>query len=111
MRRSFSSWAAVTRASARRHCAQRQLRWGKSGRERSSGRRLALARAVASKDGYSTSHVEHVANHAAMLAEAMELDFAQVKIVKYGAILHNVGKIAIPRPGNLHFFDVRGEFG
>ncbi|MFV2065863.1 MAG: HD-GYP domain-containing protein [Pirellulales bacterium] len=57
---------------------------------------MALARAVASKDGYSNGHVEQVANYAVMLGEAIGLDPADLKIVRYGAILHNVGKIAIP---------------
>ncbi len=57
---------------------------------------MALARAVASKDGYSNSHVEQVANYAVLLANACGLDPAEQKIIKYGSILHNVGKIAIP---------------
>ncbi len=57
---------------------------------------MALARAVASKDGYSNGHVEAVANYAAMLADHLEVDPAESKVIRYGAILHNVGKIAIP---------------
>ncbi|MGI9610456.1 MAG: response regulator [Acidimicrobiia bacterium] len=57
---------------------------------------MALARAVASKDGYAQSHVEHVANVATALGEELEMEAAELKILKYGAILHNVGKIAIP---------------
>ena len=57
---------------------------------------MALARAVASKDGYSSSHVEQVANFAVVLGERLGLDRAQLNIIKYGAILHNVGKISIP---------------
>ncbi len=57
---------------------------------------FALARAVASKDGYSNSHIEEVANYAQQFGEALNLDPAELKIIKYGAILHNVGKIAIP---------------
>jgi putative two-component system response regulator len=57
---------------------------------------LALARAVAAKDGYAHSHLEKVASYAVMLGKAMGLDAAELKIIKYGAILHNVGKIAIP---------------
>lgn len=57
---------------------------------------FALARAVASKDGYSNSHVEEVANYAAKFGEYLQMDPAELKILKYGAILHNVGKIAIP---------------
>lgn len=57
---------------------------------------LALARAVAAKDGYSHSHVEQVAAYAILLGRAVGLDAAELKILKYGAILHNVGKISIP---------------
>lgn len=57
---------------------------------------MALARAVASKDGYSSGHVEHVANFAVMFGQALGMEPAELKILKYGAILHNVGKIAIP---------------
>jgi len=57
---------------------------------------LALARAVAAKDGYAHSHLEKVAACAVMLGKALGLDAAELKILKYGAILHNVGKIAIP---------------
>ena len=57
---------------------------------------LALARAVAAKDGYAHSHLEKVATYAVSLGKIMGLDAAELKIIKYGAILHNVGKIAIP---------------
>lgn len=57
---------------------------------------LALARAVAAKDGYAHSHLEKVASYAVALGKTMGLDAAELKIIKYGAILHNVGKIAIP---------------
>ena len=57
---------------------------------------LSLARAVASKDGYSSGHVEQVANFAVSFGKALGLDSAELKMLRYGAILHNVGKIAIP---------------
>ncbi len=57
---------------------------------------LALARAVAAKDGYAHSHVEKVASCAVDFGRSLGLDSADLKIIKYGAILHNVGKIAIP---------------
>ena len=57
---------------------------------------MALARAVAAKDGYAHSHLEKVATHAVMFGKALGLDSAELKVLKYGAILHNVGKIAIP---------------
>jgi putative two-component system response regulator len=57
---------------------------------------LALARAVAAKDGYAHSHVEKVSAYAVEFGRALRLDTSDLKILKYGAILHNVGKIAIP---------------
>ncbi|MCA9135187.1 MAG: response regulator [Planctomycetales bacterium] len=57
---------------------------------------LSLARAVASKDGYSSGHVEQAANYAVAFGKALGLDAAELKMLRYGAILHNVGKIAIP---------------
>lgn len=57
---------------------------------------LSLARAVASKDGYSSGHVEQVANYAVAFGKALGMDSAELKMLRYGAILHNVGKIAIP---------------
>ena len=57
---------------------------------------LSLARAVASKDGYSSGHVEQVANFAVAFGKSLGLDSSEFKMLRYGAILHNVGKIAIP---------------
>ncbi len=57
---------------------------------------LSLARAVASKDGYSSGHVEQVANLAVDFGKSLGMDSGELKMLRYGAILHNVGKIAIP---------------
>jgi putative two-component system response regulator len=57
---------------------------------------LSLARAVASKDGYSSGHVEQVANYAVAFGKTLGMDSGELKMLRYGAILHNVGKIAIP---------------
>ncbi|QEG38576.1 HD domain-containing phosphohydrolase [Roseimaritima ulvae] len=57
---------------------------------------MALARAVACKDGYSSGHVEQVANYAVDFGKFLGFDSAELKSLRYGAILHNVGKIAIP---------------
>lgn len=56
----------------------------------------ALARAVAAKDGYAQSHIERVATHAVMFGKVMGLDAAELKVLEFGALLHNVGKIAVP---------------
>ncbi len=57
---------------------------------------MALARAVAAKDGYAHRHVEEVASWAVVLGKALGLDATELKMLRYGAILHNVGKIGIP---------------
>jgi putative two-component system response regulator len=57
---------------------------------------LALARAVAAKDGYAQCHLEKVAARAVAFGKTLGMDTAELKILRYGAILHNVGKIAIP---------------
>ena len=57
---------------------------------------LCLARAVAGKDGYSSGHVEQVANFAVSFGRYIGLDPSELESLRYGAILHNVGKIGIP---------------
>ena len=47
-------------------------------------------------DGYANSHLGKVADYAVMLGDELGLESAELKIIRYGAILHNVGKIAIP---------------
>jgi len=55
----------------------------------------ALAIAVEAKDPYSRGHIERVANYAQRLGKEMKLDEEMMKILKNGAILHDVGKIGI----------------
>lgn len=56
----------------------------------------ALAKAVAAKDGYAQSHQGRMANYAESLGRARGLDVGELKTLKQGALLHNVGKIAVP---------------
>jgi HD-GYP domain-containing protein (c-di-GMP phosphodiesterase class II)/HAMP domain-containing protein len=55
----------------------------------------ALAVAVESKDPYSRGHIERVSDYAQRLGRAMNLDAEMMRILKNGAILHDVGKIGI----------------
>jgi HD-GYP domain-containing protein (c-di-GMP phosphodiesterase class II) len=55
----------------------------------------ALAVAVESKDPYSRGHIERVSDYAQRLGKAMNLDAEMMRILKNGAILHDVGKIGI----------------
>ena len=65
-----------------------------------------LAFAVDAKDHYTLGHSDKVGSIAKSIAREMGLDPAQVEEIEYGAILHDVGKIAISekilnKPGRL----------
>jgi diguanylate cyclase (GGDEF)-like protein/putative nucleotidyltransferase with HDIG domain len=56
----------------------------------------SLAYAVDAKDQYTQGHSQKVSAYAALLAEAMGMSDAEVEEVRLGAVLHDVGKVAIP---------------
>jgi HD-GYP domain-containing protein (c-di-GMP phosphodiesterase class II) len=66
----------------------------------------ALASTVEVKDHYTACHGEDVALTSERVARAMGLPDAQVRDVRHAAMLHDVGKIAVPseillKPGSL----------
>jgi HD-GYP domain-containing protein (c-di-GMP phosphodiesterase class II) len=56
----------------------------------------ALMSTVEAKDGYTASHEQHVAELAASVAVRLGLPRSQASDVRYAALLHDVGKVAIP---------------
>jgi HD-GYP domain-containing protein (c-di-GMP phosphodiesterase class II) len=56
----------------------------------------ALTSTVEAKDGYTATHGEDVADLAARVALRMGLTPAQARDVRYAAMLHDIGKIAVP---------------
>jgi diguanylate cyclase (GGDEF)-like protein/putative nucleotidyltransferase with HDIG domain len=79
-----------------------------SGADRAARFRAAasLARAVDTRDAYTGSHSERVADLAARVAERMGLDAEQVELTRLAGSLHDLGKLAIPeeilrKPGKL----------
>ena len=65
-----------------------------------------LARAIQAKDGGGSSHVERVQYYAAALARRLELSDSDRQAVEIGALLHDIGKLAVPehilsKPGPL----------
>jgi HD-GYP domain-containing protein (c-di-GMP phosphodiesterase class II)/CHASE2 domain-containing sensor protein len=67
---------------------------------------LALANAVDAKDPYTRGHSERVLSYSEQLARAMSLPPQDVESIKMAAVLHDIGKIAIPdeilrKPGTL----------
>jgi hypothetical protein len=56
----------------------------------------ALAAAIDAKDQMTRVHIRRVQSLAAGLAEAMELSPGEVQAVRTAALLHDIGKLAIP---------------
>ncbi|MGE3958352.1 MAG: HD domain-containing phosphohydrolase [Vicinamibacterales bacterium] len=66
----------------------------------------ALAAAIDAKDQMTRVHVRRVQAYAAGLAEALQLSPAEIQAVRTAALLHDIGKLAIPahilsKPGPL----------
>lgn len=66
----------------------------------------SFALAIDAKDRYTQEHIQRVKTYAMDLAREMDLSDMELKAVEYGALLHDIGKIAIPesilcKPGKL----------
>lgn len=57
---------------------------------------LAFVRAVDAKDPYTAQHSERVAHFARAIAQELRLPLPVVKRIHRAALLHDIGKIAIP---------------
>lgn len=67
---------------------------------------FSLAKAVEAKDTYTQGHIERVSNLSVILGRKLELNNKELEALKYGGILHDIGKIAVPleilnKPGRL----------
>ena len=65
-----------------------------------------LGHIVEARDPYTEGHCQRLAEYAAALGEALHLDSADLDTLNRGAVLHDVGKIALPdavllKPGRL----------
>lgn len=72
---------------------------------------LAVSKTVESRDPYTAGHHRRVAHLAASIAQAMRLSDELIEGVFVGALIHDIGKIAVPaeiltRPGKLHKEDI-----
>jgi len=54
-----------------------------------------LAQAVEAKDAYTEGHLRRLRSYGEQLAVACELSYNEVRAVRYGGILHDIGKIGI----------------
>ena len=57
----------------------------------------ALANTIDAKDSYTNGHSTRVAKYSVMIAEKMGYDKEQINLVEYTALLHDIGKIGVPR--------------
>jgi putative two-component system response regulator len=55
-----------------------------------------LANVIEARDAYTSGHVERVQGLALELGRALKWTPAQMTILEYGALLHDIGKITIP---------------
>lgn len=67
---------------------------------------FSLAKTVEAKDSYTKGHVERVSKLAIILGKKMGLSEREMEALRYGGILHDIGKITIPekilnKPGPL----------
>jgi putative nucleotidyltransferase with HDIG domain len=60
------------------------------------GATLALAEAVDAKDSYVAGHAQRTGDLAERVARHLGLPDDEVEAIRYGAILHDVGKISVP---------------
>ncbi len=66
----------------------------------------SLARTVEAKDPMTSGHTERVADIAVVLADELGFDDSQLAAIRVGAVIHDIGKIAVPdaillKPGPL----------
>jgi putative nucleotidyltransferase with HDIG domain len=66
----------------------------------------ALAAALEARDEYTADHARSIADLAVAVGRELDLDEEQLRDIRYGAIFHDIGKIAIPdsilnKPGPL----------
>ena len=65
-----------------------------------------LANAIEARDAYTRGHVERVCAYAAVIARELGCTEQELSDLEFGAILHDIGKIAVPetilsKPGKL----------
>jgi HD-GYP domain-containing protein (c-di-GMP phosphodiesterase class II) len=68
---------------------------------------LSLANAVEAKDTYTKNHAENVSQMAVLVGKELGLTGKELEDLRYGGVLHDVGKIGVPdsilnKPGKLN---------
>jgi putative nucleotidyltransferase with HDIG domain len=58
---------------------------------------LALAKSLDSRDNYTANHSKNVANYSLRIAREMKLSNRQCEAIIIGGLLHDIGKIGVPK--------------
>ncbi len=58
----------------------------------------ALALAVEAKDSVSSAHLKRVQRYCVEIAKALNCSEEEIRALEFGALLHDIGKIAVPEP-------------
>ena len=109
-------WSEEELATLTRIAAQAAIAVGNA-RQRESLERLlddtaiALSDLIESRDPYTGGHCQRLAVYSSTIARALGLPRAEVEVIRFGAALHDLGKIGVPdlilnKPGKL----TRDEF-
>ncbi len=67
----------------------------------------ALVNAIEVKDAYTRGHCERVMDYSLAIGRAMKLSRQELHDLRFGSILHDIGKIGIPE----HILNNQGSFG
>ncbi|MFH1593528.1 MAG: HD domain-containing phosphohydrolase [Candidatus Omnitrophota bacterium] len=55
----------------------------------------ALSEAIAVREPYTKGHIERVSKYSELIARELALPAGEIEIIKYGCIIHDIGKIGI----------------
>jgi putative two-component system response regulator len=72
-----------------------RTRWRHQQVERTEDVIFALARAVEAKDAYTEGHLHRMAEYSVGIGERLGLDGPELLALRYGALLHDVGKVGV----------------
>ncbi|HEY9059893.1 MAG TPA: diguanylate cyclase [Pseudobacteroides sp.] len=74
-----------------------QIHKGMKSDEQMVGVFKGLLSTIVAKDKYTFGHCERVSSYAVMIAEAMGLELKEIQAILYAGLLHDIGKIELPK--------------